>query len=96
MKRSLIVALLSGCLLTLLLTFLSTLAIYGFPYKDLPTMPRPFFLYALAPGIVAGEPFESVWVSGLAFLLVNSLVYAILSYLVMAVVRENGRHRRRA
>ena len=94
MKRSWIAALLYGCVVTLLLTFLSTIALYRFPYADLPMMPKPFFLCALAPGIMAGEPFQSVWMSGLAFFLVNSVVYAFISFCVIAVVRETGRHRK--
>ena len=94
MKRSCIAALLYGCIATLLLTFLSTVALYRFPDTDLPLMPKPFFLYALAPGIIAGEPFASVWMSGVAFFLVNSIVYAFVSFCVIAVVRETGRHRK--
>lgn len=96
MKRSLVVSALSGMSITLLLTFLSTLGGRYFPYQDLPMMPRPFFLYALSPGIMAGEPFQSVWISGMAFFLVNSIVYAIVCRGVMAIVRENASHRKRA
>ncbi|HKS76683.1 MAG TPA: hypothetical protein VJQ82_25940 [Terriglobales bacterium] len=94
MKRSWIAALLYGCLLTLLLTFLSTVALYKFPDIDLPLMPKPFFLYALAPGIVAGEPFASIWMSGLAFILVNTIVYAFISFCVIVVARQTSRRRK--
>ena len=44
---------------------------------------------------MAGEPFQSVWISGTAFFLVNSIVYAFLCYCLLAGIRERGGHRRR-
>jgi hypothetical protein len=67
------------------------LAIRLFPYRDLPMMPKPFFLYALAPGILAGELIRHGWLRGVAFFLANSLVYAVAAFSVSAVIHASSR-----
>jgi hypothetical protein len=73
------------------LTVLSMLAIHLFPYRDLPMMPKPFFLYALAPGILVGELVGHGWLRGVAFFLTNSLVYAGAAFCVIAVLHASSR-----
>jgi hypothetical protein len=73
------------------LTVLSMLAIRLFPYRDLPMMPKPFFLYALAPGILAEELIGHGWLRGVAFFLGNSLVYAVAAFCVSAVIHPSFR-----
>src|SRR5438309_3550024 len=66
MKRRIGISLLLGLSITLALTFLSALAVRLFPYRDLPMMPKPFFLFALSPGLIAGECFAHGWTTELA------------------------------
>ena len=54
-------------------------------------MPKPFFLYALAPGILAGELIGHGWLRGVAFFLANSLVYAVAAFSVSAVIHASSR-----
>jgi hypothetical protein len=84
------ISLLSGLSITLALTFLSTLIIRLFPYRDLPMMPKPFFLYALAPGIIVGEWFHHGWIRASVFFLTNSLVYAVAAFCVIAVIHASS------
>ena len=84
-ERRICISLLSGLSTTLVLTFLPTLVIRVFPYRDLPMMPKPFFLYALPPGIIAGEWFAHGWIQESVFLLTNSVVYAVAAFGVIAV-----------
>ena len=90
-KRHLFVSLLSGLSTTLVLTVLSTFAIRLFPHRDLPMMPKPFFLYALAPGIIVGEWFAHGWIQESIFFLTNSLAYAVAAFCVIAVIHASSR-----
>ena len=54
-------------------------------------MPKPFFLYALAPGIIVGEWFERGWIQESAFYLTNSLAYAVAAFSVIALIRAASR-----
>src|SRR5215469_15232880 len=58
---------------------LSCLVSRWFPYRDLPSMPKPLFLYALLPGFLAAGAFDNKWVSIAAFFLANSLVHVAVS-----------------
>ena len=91
MKQRVGVSLLCGLCATAVLTVLSMLAIRLFPYRDLPMMPKPFFLYALAPGILAGELIGHGWLRGAAFFLANSLVYAVAAFCVSAAIHASSR-----
>ena len=90
-ERRVAICLLSGLSITLALTFLSTLVIRLFPYKDLPMMPKPVFLYALAPGIIAGEWFAHGWIQESVFFVTNSVVYAIAAFGIIAVIHACSR-----
>jgi len=92
-ERRIGISLLSGLSITLALTFLSTLVIRLFPYRDLPMMPKPFFLYALAPGIIAGEwcAHGHGWIQDVAFFLANSAAYAVAVFCVIAVIHAFSR-----
>jgi hypothetical protein len=89
--RRVAISLLWGLSTTLVLTVLSTLSVRLFPYKDLPMMPKPFFLFALAPGIIAGEWFAQGWMRESVFLVTNSLVYAVAAFCVIAVIHASSR-----
>jgi len=54
-------------------------------------MPKPFFLYALAPGIIVGEWFERGWIQESAFYLTNSLAYAVAAFSVIALIHAASR-----
>jgi hypothetical protein len=75
-----------GLAITVALLFISNLTIRLFPYRDLPMMPKPFFLYALAPGIIAGEVLAHGWIQGFVFFLTNSVVYAVAAFCVIAAI----------
>jgi len=90
-ERRIGISLLSGISITLALTFVSTLAIRLFPYRDKPMMPKPFFLFALAPGIITAEQFAHGWVQDAVFFLTNSAVYAVVSFCVVAVIHASSR-----
>ena len=68
----------SGFLVTVVLSLSSILAIRFVPYGDLPMMPKPFFIYTLAPGLIATEflNVHGLWRS-LTFVTANTLAYAI-------------------
>jgi hypothetical protein len=85
-ERRIGISLFSGISITLVLTFLSTLAIRLFPYRDKPMMPKPFFLYAQAPGIIAGEWFAHGWIQDAVFFLTNSVAYAVAAFCVVGVI----------
>jgi hypothetical protein len=85
------VSLLLGVTIALVLSFLSQLAIRLVPYRDLPIMPKPFFLYTLAPGLIVAEQFERGWVQQLAYYLTNSLFYAVAVFCVTALIRTATR-----
>lgn len=90
MKRRILLSLACGLMLTVALSLLSLLAIRLFPYRDLPMMPKPFFLYALAPGILAGEIFSGApWVRAVMFFGINSAVYALAVLCVIAIVNAS-------
>jgi len=85
------ISLLLGVAVTLALCVLSRLAIRLFPYRDLPMMPKPFFLYALAPGIVVGEQLEPGWIHEFAFYLANCLAYAVAAFCLIALIHAASR-----
>jgi hypothetical protein len=91
MKRRIGISLLWGLGTTLTLTIFSILAVRLFPYKDLPMMPKPFFLYALAPGIIAGEWLAHAWARESVFFLTNSLAYALVAFCVTSVIHASSR-----
>ena len=86
MKRRIGISLLLGLSITLALTFLSALAVRLFPYRDLPMMPKPFFLFALSPGLIAGECFAHGWTSESAFFLTNTMAYALAAFCIIGVI----------
>jgi hypothetical protein len=91
MKARIGISLGCGLAITVALLFLSKLAIRLFPYRDLPMMPKPFFLYALAPGIIAGEAFAHGWIQKSVFFLTNSVVYAVAAFCVIAAIHAGSR-----
>lgn len=93
MKRRVAVSLLLGLGVTGVLSLLSMLAIRLFPYRDLPMMPKPFFLYELAPGILIGELVGHSWSREVAFILTNSLFYGAAAFCLITVIHA---YRRRA
>ena len=70
---------------------MSMLAIRLFPYRDKPMMAKPFFLYVLAPGFLAGGLIGHIWLRWLVFFTTNSLVYAIAAFCVGVVVHASSR-----
>ena len=79
LKHRIGVSLLCAVCITATLTLLSSSAIHLFPYRDLPMMPKPFFLVALMPGIVFGELFSG-WLQPAVFYVANSAAYALLVF----------------
>ena len=79
------ISLLSGIGISLALALLSGLAIRWFPYRDKPMIPRPFFLYALLPGLTLGESFSG-WARSVVFYAANSVAYALLVFCTVAIV----------
>jgi hypothetical protein len=89
MKKRIELSILIGFGITLSLSLLSRLAIRFFPYHDKPMMPKPFFLYALSPGLMVGELYAQYgWVSEALFFLVNAIAYSLITILVMASIRK--------
>jgi hypothetical protein len=94
-KRRIEISLLCGIGLTLALTFLSSLAVRLFPYRDLPMMPKPLFLLPLLPGATFGE-LLSGWLRYAVFYIANSVVYAFFVFCtiaIMSAVRRTERDR---
>ena len=89
--RSITISLLGGLTITGALAFCSALFIHYLPYRDLPMMPKPFFLYALSPGIFASELIESRhrWMHESAFWMTNVLAYAIVVFLFIVLPLSN-------
>lgn len=54
-------------------------------------MPKPFFLCALAPGIIAGEAFAHGWMRDCVFLLTNSIAYALAVFSIIAIIQARSR-----
>ena len=79
LKHRLEISLLCGACITATLTLLSSSAIRLFPYRDLPMMPKPFFLFTLMPGIIFGELFLG-WLRAVAFYVANSAAYGLLVF----------------
>ena len=90
-KRRFGISLLLGVGVTGALSLLSVLAIRLFPYRDLPMMPKPFFLYALAPGILIGELGGHGWSRSVVFLLTNSLFYGVVAFCLITVIHACSR-----
>lgn len=57
-----------------------------FPYHDQPMIPKPFFLFALFPGYLAGEQFDDPRIGGAVFYLANVLTYSTLFFLIHGFV----------
>lgn len=86
-KRHIEISLLCGISITFVLTTLSALAIRWFPYRDLPMMPKPFFMYALLPGAMFAELFSSYrWIALAAFVVGNSVAYGLPVFFVIEFV----------
>jgi hypothetical protein len=85
--RSITTSLLGGLTITGALAFCSALFIHYLPYRDLPMMPKPFFLYALSPGILASEMLNSRdhWMHESAFWVGNVSAYAIVVFLFIVL-----------
>jgi hypothetical protein len=78
MLRRVTISLALGLGITAALTSSSVLLSRLMPYRDLPMMPKPFFIYALSPGIAAADIIDSsrTWVMELVFWIANALFYA--------------------
>lgn len=92
-KRRVVISLLSGIGLTLVLTYLSSLGVRLFPYRDLPMMPKPFFLFALLPGAMFDEVLSG-WLRHAVFYIANSVVYAFLVFCTIAIISAVRREER--
>jgi len=49
-------------------------------------MPKPFFVYALLPGIIVGEWFSFNWIGKSLFFVTNSIAYAFATFCFIAVM----------
>jgi hypothetical protein len=79
MVRRIAISLFAGFCITATLTLGSDLFIWLMPYRDKPFMPKPFFLYLLAPGIAAAELVDGVkWISLTIYVMANSIAYALI------------------
>jgi hypothetical protein len=54
-------------------------------------MPKPFFIFALAPGIITGEWFTHGWVREFVFFLTNSLAYGVVAFCVTTLIHASSR-----
>ena len=88
MKRRIEFSILCGLGITSALFLSSILAVRLFPYRDLPIMPKPFFVYTLLPGIIAAEWLSHGWtIEGrLLFFLTNSIVYALAVFCIISII----------
>jgi hypothetical protein len=78
MMRRIAVSLIGGLGITAALTLVSAIFVRLMPYRDLPMMLKPFFLFTLLPGILAAESIESHrWISASVFWIANALAYGI-------------------
>ena len=78
MTRRVVVSLVGGFGITAGLGLLSALSIKFMPYRDLPMMPKPFFLFALSPGVITAELIDGPrWIHEGVFWTANMLAYAI-------------------
>ena len=78
MMRRIAVSLIGGLGITAALTLASAVLFRLMPYRDLPMMPKPFFLVTLLPGILAAESIESQrWISASVFWIANVLAHGI-------------------
>ena len=75
----------SGSALVGVLSLFYRLFIKWFPYRDLPMMPKPFFLIALLPGYLAGEQFDDPRTQNAVFYLANILVYSTLFFCLVGL-----------
>ena len=94
LKHRIEISLLGGVCITATLTLLSSCAIRLFPNRDLPMMPKPFFLFTLMPGIIFGELFSG-WLRPTAFYVANSAAYALLSFGATEIIWVLRRRNRR-
>jgi len=95
MRRRVVLYLIGGLGITLILTAASMFVSWLIPYRDKPMIPKPFFLYALAPGQLAAEVIEASYSIRLGtYLAVNSLAYGIGIFFldtVRVAVKDNRR-----
>lgn len=87
--RRVLISLIGGVVITGSLCLASAFFIHGHPYRDLPMMPRPFFLFALSPGVIVGEifHFQTYWIHEAIFWAGNVLAYSLVVYSLPALVR---------
>lgn len=76
-----------GFVISLLLSVLSQLAIRMMPYRDLPMMPKPFFLFTLLPGFIVANtlPLHYPWLRYAVFISVNGIVFSLATFLLLAL-----------
>ena len=86
MERRIEISFLCGLSITLALSFLSELAVRLFPYRDLPMMPKPFFVCALLPGFIVGEWLPFRWIGEFVFFVTNSIAYAFATFCFIAII----------
>ncbi len=78
MTRRVVVSLVGGFGITAGLVLLSDLFVKFMRYRDLPMMPKPFFLFALFPGLITSELIDGPrWLHEGVFWTANTLAYAI-------------------
>jgi hypothetical protein len=81
MIRRVVVSLVGGFGVTAGLELLSALSTKFMPYRDLPMMPKPFFLFALFPGLITAELIDGPrWLQESVFWTVNMLAYAMVVF----------------
>ena len=85
LKHRIEISLLCGVCITAALTLLSSSAIRLFPYRDLPMMPKSFFLFTLMPGIIFGELFSGS-LRPVVFYAANSAAYALLVFGAIGII----------
>ena len=76
--RRIAISLVAGLGITAALTLASGVFVRLAPYRDLPMMPKPFFLFALAPGILTAESIDAHrLIRESVFWIANAVAYAI-------------------
>ena len=91
--RRIVISLIGGIVITGSLALASALFIHYRPYRDLPMMPRPFFLIALSPGVIASHifHFRNRHVANAIFWSGNVITYALAVFCLPALVRASVR-----
>jgi hypothetical protein len=79
MIRRIAISLIAGFCITATQTFVSDLFVWLMPYRDLPFLPKPFFLFSLLPGVAAAELVDGPkWISLLTYVAASSTAYALV------------------